>query len=202
MISFDFDRAKTRRWIVRYSIVFIGGLLLVALSGGYALSHVTGLGWARIVVLVLVAAVSVHLPDYARWAGVFGRGMRREGPALVINEAGIVDNASDIALGQLAWGEIEKIYLCEWKARLLVDRWTKMPVISKQRGVTVLLKDSVDFQHLLLEKPRIVRLLSKQWYASSRGRWLFIPDALLTVTADELMAQLNRFYVTEVRGAA
>lgn len=202
MIAFDFDRAKMRRRLIIYSVILVGGLLLVALSGGWALSHIAGLGWTRIIIFVLMITTLVRLIDYARWVGAFGRGVRRKGPAIVINEVGVVDNASDIAPGQLAWGEIEKIYPCDWNSRLLVDRWTKMPVISKQRGVTVILKDGVDFQHLLLKRPKIIRLLSKEWYASGRGRWLFIPETMLTVTADELMRQLNSFYVAEVRGAA
>lgn len=199
MISFDFDRAKMRRRLAAYSAIFLGGIVFLAVSGGLVLSRV-GKGWVGWLVLVLIYVVGVHVIESARWVGALGRGLRRQEPALAINETGVVDNASDIAPGQLAWNEIEKMYPSEWKLRLLLDWWRRMPVISKQRGIVVILKDDVNFQRCLLGKPRFTQWLTRPWYVGGRGRWLFIPEIVLTVSADELMLRLNDFYTTQVRG--
>jgi hypothetical protein len=198
MIAFDFDRAKMRRRLATYSVVLLAGIAFMFF--GLSLSHLVGQGWVGWLVLTLIIVVEVHLLDYAVWVGVLGRGLRRKEPALVINETGIIDNASDIAPGQLAWGEIEKMYPCDLNSRLLLNWWTKMPVISKQRGITVILKGGVDLQRCLTGKPKFVQSLTRQWHVSGRGRWLFIPEMALAVTADEAMQRLNDFYTTQVRG--
>ena len=75
-----------------------------------------------------------------------------------------------------------------------------MPVLFKQHGISIVLKDSADLRPLLANKPRWIRRLSQEWYRPHKGRWLFVPETVLPVTADELMRQLNKFYVAEVRG--
>jgi|GEM_PF-7074042 len=200
MIAFDFDRAKTRQRLTSYGMIVLGGFALMLLPWVLSLSRVIGQSWGWAIV-VFILLIGVHLSDYARWLGICWRGLRRQGAALVVNQAGLVDNASEYALGQLTWDEIEKMYPWDWNSRLLVGWWRIMPIISKQRGIVVILKDGVNFQHLLRSKSKIIRLLSKQWYVAGRGRWLFIPEMVLTVTADEMMTQLNRFYSAEVRGA-
>lgn len=77
-----------------------------------------------------------------------------------------------------------------------------MPVLTKERGVVIILKDDVDFETRLRDKSWIIKLAFKEKFKRGLERWVFVPDVLLTVTADELMVQLNRFYVTEVRGTA
>ncbi len=198
MISFDFDRAKMRRRLTFYSISS-GAFLSILFPGYWASSHVYGISWAGWLVLAIMFIVGVPLIQNARWVGAFGRGLKRKGAAVIVNKNGIVDNASDCAVGSLAWDEIETMYRWDLNSRLLVNWWERMPVISRQRGIVVILKDSANLQRLLLAKPRLIRLLSKQWYVSGRRRWLFIPEAMLTVSADELMRRLNLFYVTEVR---
>jgi len=77
-----------------------------------------------------------------------------------------------------------------------------MPVLTKERGVVIILKDDVDFEARLRGKSWIIKPAFKEKFKRGREHWVFVPDVLLTVTADELMVQLNRFYVTEVRGTA
>lgn len=199
MISFDFDRANIRRRLIFYGALFLVGITFVILSTGWFLSRAGGTGWLRALAILVIIAFEVRLVEGAWWVGVLSRGIRRKDAAIVVNDNGVVDNASVYALGELAWNEIEKIYPSDWNSRL-IPNWKKTPVISRQRGIVVILKDSANLQRLLLAKPRLTRLLSKQWYVSGRRRSLFIPEAMLTVSADELMRRLNLFYVTEVRG--
>ena len=201
MIAFEFDRPKMRRRLAAYSVILLGGLGLVTLLGLFSSSHhgSAGRSWTWWLVLVLMALLEVRLLDYVLWVGVLIRGLRRQKAAFVVNEAGIIDNASESAVGQLAWGEIEKMYPSNWNSRLLLNWWKRMPVISRQRGVVVVLKDDVDLQHCLAGKSKLVRSLMRQWYESGRGRWLFIPEMAIAVTADEMMTRLNDFYATQVR---
>ncbi len=197
MISFDFDRAKMRRRLSVYSAIVLGAIVF-----GVTLFHVAGRGWAEWAVLGLVYAL---LPSYfgtMQWVGVLVRGLKRADEAVCVNQKGLVDNASGYALGQLAWDEIEKMYPSDLDIRLFASWWDRMPVISKQRGVVVMLKDGVDFQRCLRGKPKLIQSLSRPWYAAGRRRWLFIPEMALAVTADELMTRLNAFYIAEMRSAA
>ena len=200
MIAFDFDRAKTQRQLMTYSAILLGGFVLMLLPWVLSLSRVIGQSWGW-AITVFILLIGVHLTDYARWLGICRRGLRRQGTALVVNQAGIIDNASEYTLGQLNWGEIEKMYSWDWNSRIFVNWWRRMPIISKQRGVMVIFKDGVDFSPRLRDKPWIIRSSFNDRFTRGRRRWIFIPDILLTVTADELMAQLNRFYIAEVRGA-
>ena len=197
MIAFDFDRAKMGRRLATYSAILLGGFAFMFL--GLPLSHSVGTGWEWSI-LALTLLVVMHVLPYLLWVGIITRGLRRKGAAIIVNQIGIIDNASDYTLGQLGWEEIEKMYPWDWKSRLLSDRWEKMPVLSKERGIVVELKDGVDLQRLLLGKPRFIRSLTRPWYVGGRGRWLFIPEMVLTVTADDLMTRLNDFYTTQVRG--
>lgn len=198
MIAFDFDRAKMRRRLATYSVVLLAGIAFMFF--GLSLSHLVGQGWVGWLVLVLIYVVWIHLIEPLRWVGVLWRGLRRQEAAIVVNQSGVVDNASEYVLGQLSWDEIEKMYPYDWNSRLLLNWWKRMPVISKQRGIAVVVKDGIDLQHLVHGKSRLIRSLTRQWYVSGRGRWLFIPEMVLAVTADELMKSLNDFYTTQVRG--
>lgn len=114
------------------------------------------------------------------------RGLRQKTPAVVISHAGITDNASQFAFGQLTWDQIETMYPDEVKLHLITSWWTKLPVVFRQRGVAIWLKNDAN--------------LSNVWYRSGKRRWLFIPEMVLPMTAKDLMTQLNTFYVAEVRG--
>jgi len=199
MIGFDFDRAKTRQRLATYSAILLGSFAFMLLSWDLLLVRVIGQNWAW-VVLVLISFVALHTTSYSQWVGTLGRGLRRRGTALVINQEGIVDNASDYTLGQLTWGEIEKMYPWDWKTWLLVNRPSKMPVLTKERGIVIVFKDEIDFEPRYRNKPWITRSAYKEKLGRGRKRWIFIPDVLLTVTADELMTRLNDFYTTQVRG--
>ncbi len=199
MIAFDFDRAKTRRRLTTYNAIVLGSLAFMLLCWDLSLLHVISRGWAWIL-LVPILFIAVHTTSYAQWIGVLGRGLKRSGSAVIVNRDGVVDNASDYALGQLTWAEIEKMYPWDWKTWLLVNKPSKMPVLSKERGIVIIFKDEVDFEPRFRGKPWITRSAYKEKLGRGRKRWVFIPDALLTVTADELMTRLNDFYRTQVKG--
>jgi hypothetical protein len=197
MISFDFDRPTMRRRLTAYSAVLLAWMAPAFF--GLALAH-AATGWAGWLALGLMWVIVTHSIQYATWVGALSRGLRRKTPAVVVNRDGIVDNASPYALGQLGWDEIEKMYPGDWTVRLFGGRSRRMPVINKQRGIAVILKDGVDLQRCLVGKPKFVRSMARPWYARERGRWLFIPEMMLTVPADELMRQINHFYTTQVLG--
>ena len=76
-----------------------------------------------------------------------------------------------------------------------------MPVICTERGVVIVLKDNADLRARVQNKSWIRRLAFEAEFAQGR-RWFFVPEAVLPVTASDLMKQINEFYVTQVRAAA
>ena len=189
MITVEFDQAKMRRYLLRFFAVFLTGAGLAAvitvlllpdgpMSGAMTSWH----GW------LAVAAGGFVMGQFAvffEYAMALKRGLKQKTPAVVISHTGITDNASQFAFGQLAWDQIEKMYPYDVKTHLITNWWTKMPVVFKQRGVAIQLKDDAN--------------LSNVWYRSGKRRWLFIPEMTLPVTANDLMSQINKFYVAEVR---
>ena len=75
-----------------------------------------------------------------------------------------------------------------------------MPIIFRQRGLVIMLKESADLRPLLENKPRSGRWIGREWYQPGKRRWLFVPEAVLPMSAEDLMTQLNKFYIAEVRG--
>ena len=200
MIAIEFDRPKMRGYLMKSLALFFGWVVIPALAWGALQSRVSPRGWLHWLALLLFVLMAVHGVEFVQYLGVLVRGSTKRMPAVVINHAGILDNSSYFALGQLTWNEIQEMYPYEAKSRMLTNWWTKMPVISRVRGVMIILKDSADLRHLIENRPHWIRALSAKWYRPCKGRWLFIPEMVLPVTADELMGQINRFYVAEVRG--
>ena len=124
-------------------------------------------------------------------------GLKRRGAALVVNHTGIVDNATEYVLGQIAWAEIEKMYPSVLATPLLTN-WWKMPTVDRQRGVVVVLKDGVDFHSRTGRRARFVKSALNTRFGPDKSRWLFIPEMLLATTAGDVIRRLNEFYVTQV----
>ena len=200
MVAVEFDRPKMRQYLLKFLAIFLGVMVSALTVMVLLQAHAATTGWPKLLVTLLTGFVIVQAMDYVEYIGLLSRGLGKKIPAVVINQIGIQDNASKFSLGQLAWSEIEKMYPCDCKSRLLANRWRKMPVIFKQHGITIILKDSADLRHLQANKPRWVQKLSQEWYRPRNGRWLFIPEMLLDTPAIEVMERLNQFYVAEVRG--
>ena len=146
MIAFEFDRAKMRTAYKHLLAVCLSVFLVVTVLGGLLLLHAAAIGWLKWAVRISILLILLQLLDFAPYGGVLHRGLRKRLPAVVINQIGIVDNSSQFALGQLEWDQIEKMYPYEIKSRLIINWWTKMPVIFRQRGVAIILKDSADLR--------------------------------------------------------
>ena len=199
MLAFEFDRAKMRRKFGLYTAASAGGIALTAAVIVWGNSHFGSHNWASIAILLLASVVFGNFIDYLRWAGILGRSLMRQGTAVVINREGLVDNATDYALGQITWSEIEKMYPWSWKNHLVSDWLQKMPVICEQRGLMIVLKDGADFQDRLRHKSWIRREAFKSLFVRGQKRWLFVPEMLLDTSAGDLMKRLNGFYSAEVR---
>lgn len=202
MISVGFNRPKMRSCLVTYGALLVAEVAVAVIACCLSMSHSAFPQWAQWLMLPLMFLMLVPIFEYTQWVGDLWRGLKRKNPAFIINQTGIVDNASNFCLGQLTWDEIQKMYPWDWNSRLILNWWTKMPITIKQRGVVILLKDGVDFQHRVRRNPWIVRLLMKGWCMKERKRWLFIPEMLLDVTAEEFMQGINSFYISQVRNAA
>lgn len=200
MIAIEFDRPKMRRFFVKFLLIFFGVTGTVVLAVALLEPYTATPQWLGWLVLLFAVAVFAQVVVFLEHAGTLGRGLAKKASAVIINSSGVVDNASRLAPGQLAWVEIERMYPYEVKTHLIAAQWKKIPVTTRQRGVAILLKDSADLRHLLVAKPWLIRLLQKEWYRSRKRRWLFIPEMVLPVTAHDLMRQINTFYVAEVRG--
>ena len=201
MIAFEFDRTKMRRKLTMYSALLIGWAVSVALLYNWVIPYTKSISCTRYIVMVVVLLAFGNFLEYLRWIGIFGRGLRRQGKALVVNNLGIMDNATDYTLGQLTWAEIEKMYPWNRTTRLFGNRWQKMPVICRERGIVIYLKEGVSLQTRLQSKSWIRRSsFEAEW--SQGKRWLFISESLLDTPADELMRRLNAFYVAQVRTSA
>lgn len=198
MLAFEFDRARIRRQLKPYSLVLLAQCLFWFLAVCLWLFPVVHTPWIVGLLMICLLAMLRTCDDYNYWFGVLRSCLKRQGTALAVNRDGIIVNATGYPLGQLFWNEIEKMYPAEETLRLLAIGWKRMPVISRQRGLVVLLKDGTDFQSRCGSHWRIGSAFRNK---SCRGknRWLFIPEMMLTTTADDVMMRLNEFYTAQVR---
>ncbi len=203
MIAVEFDRVKTRRRLAFCALVLTGYATFVTLLCNGIVSQVVSRGgrrsWTEYVVMAIILITFANFLEYVRWAGILGRTLRRRGSAFAVNKLGIVDNSTEYAFGQLTWGEIEKMYPWSWTTRLFGNRWQKMPVICTERGVVIVLKDNADLLARTQNKPWIRRSSFEAEFAQGR-RWFFVPEAVLPITANDLISQINRYYTAEIRG--
>lgn len=199
MIAFEFDHAGMWRRLVLRGMATLAGFALLA-AFCYLLRFQLGrLTWREGLLLAFVIVAFPAYQENTRWMDLLLSGLRRRGAALVIDPAGIVDNATEYALGQIAWSEIEKMHTGVWATPLLTN-WWKMPAVDRQRGVVVVLKDGIDFHSRAGAGSKLARAALKSQLWQGRGRWLFVPEMLLATTADDVIKQLNKFYIAQVKG--
>ena len=187
MLAFEFDRARIRQQFNIYQKALLLVSLFFLVCGGlwfaYRIHHrFWASDLAAVLVLVTACASSSAI---SRQHDLLMRCWKRSGPALVVNANGIIVNALNQPSGQITWQDIEKMYPMELKERLFRSTWEKMPMLSKQRGLAIILKTGTDFQRSYRD--------SGIW----KVHWLFIPELLLTTTADDVMIRLNEFYIAQ-----
>ena len=191
MLAFEFDHAGIRQHFNIYQKALLLVSLFFLVCGGLWLAYrIHHRFWASdlaaVLVLITTCAASSAL---SRKHDLFGRCWKRSGPALIVNPDGIIVNALNQPSGQIVWQDIEKMYPTDLEERLFGSTWQRMPMVSKQRGLAIILKTETNFQRRYRD--------SGIW----KVQWLFIPETLLTTTADDLMVRLNEFYVAQVRGS-
>lgn len=186
MLAFEFDRAGIRQQYKTCRVILLSFALCGVLWGVFLTHH---LFWACNLLGILVLVTVFSSSAFVRRHDLLARCWKRQEPALIVNPEGIIVNALSQPSGQIAWQDIEKMYPTELTERLFRSIWQKMPVVSKQRGLAIILKAGTDFQRRYRD--------SGIW----KVEWLFIPETLLTTTADDVMVRLNKFYVTQVREA-
>lgn len=186
MLAFEFDRDRIRQQFNASQIILVSFALCGMLWGVFRLHH---LFWVCDLIAVLFLVTVFSSSAYLRRHDLLARCCKRSGPALIVNPDGIIVNALSQTSGQIAWQDIEKMYPMELTERLFQSNWQKMPVVSKQRGLAIILKTGTDFQQRYRDSGR--------W----KVQWLFIPEMMLTTTADGVIGRLNEFYIAQVRGA-
>ena len=161
MIAFEFDRAQMRQKFAIYSLIFYGGMALILLLLMFNLAYKS---WASLIVTLILAVAAVYLMVYGHWTYIFRIGLKQRSSAIIVNSLGVVDNASNYALGQLLWPEIEKMYPQTITYRLFGSRWQKMPVVSSYRRIVIVLKEGVDVQARLQQKSWSVKYTFKEQF--------------------------------------
>ncbi len=199
MIAFEFDRPKMRFARAKLLVTYFGLVVLAASAWGLLQPHLHENNWLRLLSTVLLLLVVRQVMVLVEPIAIISSGLKKKMPAIIVDHAGLVDNASVFAVGQLAWDQIEKMYPKSWTMRLFKNRWLRTPVIYNGRGVLIILKDNGDLQARIQSKSWLKKTSFETGFARGR-RWLFIPEMVLPITAYDLMSQINKFYVAEVRG--
>lgn len=195
-ISIPYNR-RTLAWLAAIYSVFC----VIALAGSFLFAGGTVYlaltrSWFSLLGLLETIVVGACVPYFLGATSTLWRGLRCGEPAIVINKAGIVDHASTYMVGQLAWDEIQRMHPWTMERRVLPNRFFKMP-IARHPGFVIVLKDKAYLERL----PRTKAFQIKIDNFTGHGRWIFVPGTYLDITPGELMTQLNRFYIAEVRGA-
>lgn len=134
------------------------------------------------------AVISLILPilvGAATWPAMLitktlSKTLKERLPALVINEQGIQDNASNYVFGSLPWNEIDTVSV--------ESRYA--PNINKTfTGVAIALKNK---ELLLKKKPSILRMWLKMEKEISEKRWVFIPQGRIEMPVEEVVRLANQ----------
>ena len=199
-MSIDFDRDRIQRQLKIYGAIVIAWYALLVLPLCLRSFTVFHTFWGELLLLLwLTACLSFcNVFAYLTWLGVLRSCLKRRGAALAVNKEGIVVNATGYPLGQLFWTDIEKIYPADVNLGFSINRWKQSPGNFRQRGVVVLLKDGVDLQSRYKSAWRLTAAFQNK-SCQGKNRWLFIPELMLTATADDLIVRLNEFYIAQVR---
>ena len=195
-ISIPYNQ-RTLTWLAAiYSVLCVIAIVGSFLFAGETVYLALTRSWFSLLGLLETIVVGTCVPYFLGAVSTLWRGLRFGEPAIVINKVGIVDHASTYMVGQLAWDEIQRMHPWTMERRVLPNRFFKTP-IARHPGFVIVLKDRAYLRGLSQIKSFWIKVDD----ITGRGRWLFVPAKSLGVTPGELMAQLNRFYIAEVRGA-
>ena len=201
-IQIAYDRKALGRLIAVYSVLCILLLpMIIFLGGGFFYLGLT-MSWPNRILSILglleAGVLVIGTPYLLSYLSTLQRSLRLGEPAFIINRTGIVARASGYMVGQLAWDEIQKMYLWTDERCLISNRLFKTRIIAKYRMIVIVMKDKSYLERL----PPFTAFQIKIDNRCKNGKLVLVPEYLLEITSGELMAQLNRFYTAEVRGAA
>jgi hypothetical protein len=197
-VIIPFNKIGLRRWTIFYGVTAsFSGLISIAMA---VLSlYLAWNGQWSLFLLYLVGCIFMSfLTVYVVQEWLFlVRQTKENSPAFVVTETGIEDYASAYRAGPLSWDEIERMYPAVLEPRLFTHRLLKKFPHRRSRVLCIRLKNKGAFLNRL---PRL-----RSWSASidsltGGGRWVVVPERLLSSSVDEVMRQLNRFYIARVRG--
>ena len=197
-LSFNYDSRVLRRrclallWALAAIVVTVWTLVL---ANGLYHSRV----WLAVALVAEFAALFTlsGLPLYhVRSYLCCGWNYVRSKPAVVVTKDGPSFNACDLLYGRIAWHEIERMQPWTRERRLFANRLFRTPAAYQDKGVVIIFKE-----HLLVRrKPWMRKMLLKGETAAEPGKWMFLPENLLEVPAEEFIRRVNRFYTAQVRG--
>ena len=140
---------------------------------------------AVLVVWMLFASVWDYVNELAR----FRRGL----PAFDITRDGIKNYVPIGPSGRIAWDDIERMDTRDGQSQNLIGKQSTF----KQRFLFIQLKDERCFKYIPLPMRWLVR-----YGRNDVWKYIRIPEAHLAISADDIMKQLNGFYIERVRDAA
>ena len=201
-IQIAYDRKALSRLIALYGVLCVALLPMITLLGWAFFHFMMAKNWPNRILgflgLLEAGVLVVGIPYLFSYLSILRRSLRLGEPAFIINRTGIVARASGYMVGQLTWDEIQKMYLWTDERRLMSNRLFKTRIIARYRMIVIVMKDKSYLERL----PRFTAFQIKIDNRCKNGELVLVPEYLLEITSDEVMAQLNRFYIAEVRGTA
>ena len=133
---------------------------------------------------------------YQDWSYYLGR-LKNGGPAFAITKAGIEDYASVYRVGPLSWTEMERMYPWNREQRFFPNRFFATPLVRRDKCLVIRIKDPLNY----LDRIPSTRAWQARIDASiGKGRYVVVPEALLSSPVDEVLKNLNQFYLSHVIG--
>ncbi len=142
---------------------------------------------------IILAAISLLLPllvGIMAWPGIqqaksSAKTLKESQPALVINRAGVQDNASTYVVGLIPWADIASVISTtqySWDRHRGVKRaWS---------GIAFVIRD---MNSLLRRQPVLMSQEMRMDPNVSARSQIFIPQAMLDADVNELVIEINNF---------
>lgn len=105
MLAFEFDYAKMRHSMIKLFAAYFGTAVLAASAWGLLQPHLHRNDWLRLLSTVFLCLVVRQVMVLVEPMAIISSGLKKKTPAIIVDQIGIVANASQFALGQLAWDQ-------------------------------------------------------------------------------------------------
>jgi hypothetical protein len=186
------NRAKFQKYRNMNAVIAGMGLFMVLLacfSGAYMLQStftdpkIRGFMISGVVMSAWLI-IFIGLATLPAWqlAQCQTRVLSQNAPALIVDQDGIVDNASNYVLGRITWPEVESVIATSRYAPNIQQTFPGIAIVLKNKDM------------LLRKKPKILAMWMQMDDEIKQKRQVFIPQARLDVPVEELVAQINNFH--------